>query len=240
MRLQLERVLGKYPNVRFSQQYRCYWGRFGIVEATVSCMREALETPFDYAVLLSGQDYPAKSNQAIKQFFLERPGKEFIESFSMVLPNRWADRARERAFGFVIAFRSRLLRTGWTRKFPLGYVPYGGTQWWALSREAIEYILRFLSHHPRFYRYFRFTYAPDEIIFQSILSNSDFRDRISGKITYDDWSNLSPPYPKVLDESDFSVLESSNWLFARKFDYATSEKLRVLLDDQRREGKAPT
>jgi hypothetical protein len=230
MRSQLESRLNRFANLTFASQYRCYWGRFGIVKATVSLMRKALEAPFDYAILLSGQDYPIKSNRVIREFLVERDGKEFIESFSILQPNRWGDHAKQRAFGFVIAFRSRVLRTGWHRKFPLGYIPHGGSQWWCLSRPAIEHILQFLRDNPAFTSYFRFTWAPDELIFQNILSNSEFEERICEKITYDDWSTPSPPYPKVLDESDLSVLTTTNCLFARKFDHVTSARLRELLD----------
>jgi hypothetical protein len=230
MLAQLKGMLSRFENVRFAKQFRCYWGRFGIVEGTVSCMRKALETPFDYAMLLSGQDYPVTSNAAIKKFLSEHKGKEFIESFSILQPNRWNQEAEQRAFGFVIGFRSRIFRTKWKRKFPLGYVPYGGGQWWCLSREAIEYIVRFVSDNPSFYRYFRFVFAPDELIFQSVLSNSTLARRICWKITYDDWSLPAPPYPKILDESDFEILNNSNWLFARKLDHQRSAKLRALLD----------
>src|SRR6266581_4390955 len=49
--------------VYLCKQFRCYWGGFGIVEATISCIQKAvaLRLPFDRAVLLSGQDYPIKT-----------------------------------------------------------------------------------------------------------------------------------------------------------------------------------
>lgn len=236
LRPQLEQMLSGRKNVSFARQLPCYWGRFSIVEATLSAMKLALEQPFDYAVLLSGQDYPVKSRRTIRQFFADRRGREFIESFSLLQPNRWSGNAgvfkpERRAFSFVLGFRSRLWSTGWQRRFPLDHVPYGGAQWWALTREAIDYIVEFVAAQPAYARYFRFAMAPDEMFFQSILSNSPFRERIADRVTYDCWHHPDPPYPKILTDEDFSALREPAWLFARKFDPTRSEGLRSLLRD---------
>jgi hypothetical protein len=235
MEAELKDLLFKFHNVKFARRYRCYWGQFGIVKGTLSCIEKALETSFDYAVLLSGQDYPVKTNQSISAFLKEHSGSEFIECFQIHRPNRWtgqsgAYQAARRAHALVFSFRSRMWCTRLMREFPLGYNPHGGTQWWCLSYEALRYIAEFVSRNTAYSRYFRFTLTPDELFFQSIIANSDYATRIAHKITYDDWNDPNPPYPKILDESDFEKLRDSRWLFARKFDYARSDKLRMLLD----------
>ena len=237
MEAKLKQLLVKLSNVRFARRHRCYWGRFGIVKATLSCIESALQTPFDYAVLLSGQDYPVKSNKSINVFLEEHSGKEFIECFHIHRPNRWTDqgkaptRGARRAHALVLSFRSRVWCTRLMRKFPLSFDPYGGAQWWCLSYEALRYIADFVARHPSYFHYFRFTLAPDEIFFQSIIANSDHATRVVHKITYDDWNSPKPPYPKILDEGDFVTLRDQRWLFARKFDYERSNKLRALLDN---------
>ena len=50
---------------------------FHLVELTVMLMREASLERFNYCVLLSGSDYPIKSNIFIKKFF-DTATKEFI------------------------------------------------------------------------------------------------------------------------------------------------------------------
>jgi hypothetical protein len=232
----LERMLLPVRHVTYAKRFRCYWGRFNIVRATLSCMRIARDISFDYAVLLSGQDYPLKSNEEIESFLSRESGKEFIESFSLIDSNRWSGNAgsyapENRAFCAVFGFRSRVWATKWRRRFPADYVPYGGSQWWCLSRSAVDHILRFTEENPSFVRYFRFCLAPDELFFQSILSNSEFKERICGRITYDDWAQPSPPYPKLLNESDFGILKNSRWLFARKFDFFESAALCDLIDN---------
>src|SRR5689334_9944759 len=67
------------PNIYLCKRYRCYWGSFGIVQATLSCIKKALKLnlPFDYAILLSGQDYPIKTSAYIRRFFSDKMGCEF-------------------------------------------------------------------------------------------------------------------------------------------------------------------
>jgi hypothetical protein len=235
VKLRLESLLGEFQNVSFTKQYRCYWGSFNIVRATLACIREALKKEFDYAALLSGQDYPLKSNVKIRQFLSNKSNQEFIESFSLSKPNAWTSQgghynALYRASGFAIPLRSKLFHTKWLRKFPLNFEPYGGSQWWCLSRGTLEYVVQFIEDNPSFYRYFMFSFIPDEIFFQSILSNSGYASRIMSRITYVDWSNPHPPYPKILDESDLASLQEQDWLFGRKFDPVKSAALIGMLE----------
>jgi core-2/I-Branching enzyme len=219
------------------QRYRCYWGRFGIVEAALSCARESLglALPFDHAFLLSGQDYPIKSLTHVRSFLHDHAGTEFIESFPADEPNRWteaqgAHNALNRVLHWTISFRSRHIQIKWKRRFPFGYRPHGGSMWWCLTRECIVYIDRFIRENPSYTRYFRTVFIPDESFFQSIISNSPFRARIvSDDLRYADWENPNPLYPRTLDSDDFERLMSSPKLIARKFD-ERSEALVALID----------
>jgi hypothetical protein len=236
MRAKLASALRSFPNVYFAKQYRCYWGRFGIVRATLSCIEEALKHQFDYAILLSGQDYPLKSNAEINNFFSRNSGSEFIESFALLKPNRWsahggAYQASYRALGFTLAFRSRFIHTPWMRKFPLTYEPHGGSQWWALSRGALQHIFEVVKTHPYYSIFFKFTFIPDETFFHSIISNSKYASRIDRHITYTDFGQPLPPYPKILDLTDLPILKKGEWIFGRKFDHVKSAKLVEKLDE---------
>src|SRR5215217_6713309 len=65
---QMVRGLGNMPNVHFLKRQRVYWGHISLVTAYIQGLREILNrnTSFDYVVLLSGQDYPIKSNSYIE------------------------------------------------------------------------------------------------------------------------------------------------------------------------------
>jgi hypothetical protein len=218
------------------RRYRCYWGRFGIVEATISCIREAvgIGLPIDYAFLLSGQDYPIKSTAHIRSFLGDHAGKEFIESFPADEPNRWTKaegdhNALNRVLYWTISFRSRHIQIKWRRRFPFGFRPYGGSMWWCLSKECVAYIDRFVLQNPAYTRYFRTVFIPDESFFQSIISNSPYKDRvISDDLRYTDWENPNPLYPRTLETSDLDRLMASSKLLARKFDKRSQELLNIV------------
>jgi hypothetical protein len=227
------------PDVYLSKRHRCYWGRLGMVQGTISCIQKALQLnlPFDYAFLLSGQDYPIKSNSYIQKFLSENMGHEFIESFPFDERNRWSDDGApynpiNRVQFLTFFFRSRWIHIKLKRKFPLGFRPHLGSQWWCLSRACIEYLNAFIIKNRAFVRYFGRVFIPDESFFQSILSNSSYRDKIiSNDLRYIDSVNRNPHLPRTLDMDDMENLRSSSALFARKFDFDRSKQLLNHLDD---------
>ncbi len=184
---QLRNQLGNSANVHLVKSHPCRWGRIGIVQGTVEGIKALTEsgTEFDRAVLLSGQDYPIKSTDYIKTFFERNHGKEFMESFVLTSKNPWSNHAGSykdlaRVMHWHFYLRSKHLRIPVERKFFKGMKPYGGSQWWCLSRDCIEYIHQFIVDHPEFLNYFKHSFIPDELFFQTIVSNSPFGAKITG------------------------------------------------------------
>lgn len=64
------------------------------------------------------------------------------------------------------------------RRFPLGLVAYGGSSYWWSTREAIQYVQRFVVEQPGAYRFFKHVDVPDEIFFHTILMNSPLRESV--------------------------------------------------------------
>jgi core-2/I-Branching enzyme len=234
----LESYARSHDEIYLTPRYTCYWGGFGIAQATISCLcaTDKLTSGFDYAILLSGQDYPIKSPAEIQGFFALNHGRQFIESFSLIRPNRWSGNGGQfqslnRVQHIAVSFRSHVKFIPIKRTFPLGYEPHGGSQWWALSRECILYLLQFLREHPSFVRFFKFVFIPDESLFHSALSNSRFKDTIvNDDLRYIDWEHPNPNCPRTLDASDFLALQASPKLFARKFDPGCSGDLIDRID----------
>ena len=75
----------RLPNIHFLERHRCYYGGFGHVKATLKGIDEIFRRrlPFDYVILLTGQDYPIKSNRQIDEFFLQQEGWSFMEYFRL-------------------------------------------------------------------------------------------------------------------------------------------------------------
>jgi hypothetical protein len=123
---------------------------------------------------------------------------------------------------------------------------YHGSQWWALTSDAITFILAFVRGDPGFIRAFRYMNCPDEIFFISVLKTSstlskrilqDFeRDGIdTGNVFgahYIDWKNGSADgrSPKTLRMEDVDALKRSGALFARKFREKVSNDLLEYID----------
>ena len=77
--------LAESPNVCFIENRReGIWGDIGIVKATISALKQILKDERrGYCILLSGQDYPIKSNDYIKSYLTLNFGNEFIDIFPL-------------------------------------------------------------------------------------------------------------------------------------------------------------
>lgn len=216
---------GRHPNVKLVRRHRCWWGSFGIVQGTIEMISEAIasRSMFDYGVLLSGSDFPIKSNSFIQDFFSNSPNQEYMECFPVDGENRWSKdegkySAKYRYAYYHAWFRSRNLRLTRRAQGPNGLRIHGGSQWWALTRPALEYVDAFIKSEPTYTKFYRHTLIPDESFFQTILGNSPFSENLSGgDITLALWNKPEPPYPALLGMNDWEAIVQSKKLFARKF-----------------------
>lgn len=204
------------------------WGAYSIVEATIHGFQAIVDSgiDFDYVNLLSGADYPLQSPSEIHDFFARNTGKNFMEYYSVL--NEWTE-AVPRLTKYHLTnynFPGKYLAQEWmnrllpARTMPAGLEPVGRSQWMSLTLDAVRYILEYLNGHPAVVKFFKLTWAPDEIIFQTILYNSPFRTSlVNDNLRYIDWSK-GQASPKVLTEDDLERMEASGKLFARKFDLA--------------------
>ena len=78
---------------------RCTWGDSSIVKASLAALQVVVaEKKEGYCVLLSGQDYPLRSNNEIEAYLQKREGTCFIETYPMP-HERWPD-SRERLYHY--------------------------------------------------------------------------------------------------------------------------------------------
>jgi hypothetical protein len=232
-------LLRERPRIRFVNRHLCYWGHFGIVEGTIELLKEADALEFDYASLLSGADYPIKSNAAIADFLLRNKGAEFLESNLMTVPNRWSNhlgyyKTPARVLRRHVWIGPRAFRMpGGMRKIPGGLAPYGGSQWWTLSREAIAYIVRFVRENPGLVNFFKYSFIPDELLVQTILSNSEFAPRIRNddlRIVGRDYFESDAPRD-IVRMKHFKALQDApeDKLYARKFNPEVDSEILAAL-----------
>lgn len=116
------------------------------------------------------------------------------------------------------------------RKMPANLTAVGRSQWMSLTIDSVEFILKYLHTNPGVVRFFKLTWAPDEMLFQTILYNSRFRGTMThNNLRYIDWSE-GKPSPKVLTMNDLEMIVASKALFARKFDMNLHPELLEQLD----------
>lgn len=248
----LVRQLGSKPNVHFLKRHTCYWAGFGIVRATIEGVKRVIEKqiPFDYLALLSGQDYPIKTNEHIRDFLERHRGTSFIHHHPFPQPlwerHNWGwDRIRfwhvrtkkhHWVFPHKQTFGSPLLNLigdsiatlfPVRRKFPQGFHPFGGAQFWCLHRNHVQQVYQLIQENPRFVRFFRFVDVPDEIFFQTIVANLvEASELHNDTLTFLEWNRPGA----TLYRSDFEKLRSTYHLFARKFDSTVDAEILDRID----------
>lgn len=225
-------ALAGLDNVIFLRRHKLYWGGFGHVRATIEALDELhrRSAQFDYVALLTGQDYPIKPVSVIERTLAESGGRSFMAYDR--LPGGWPDGMKR-----ITHWHSRRVGVprGWhlnvpiRRRFPQRLVPYGGSSYWWLSREAVDYVRRFVVEQPDVYRFFKHVDIPDEIFFHTIVMNSPLRDAVvNDELRHVDWTRDPPP--AIFDTGDLEMLRHSPKLLARKFDSTRDSEILDLID----------
>jgi hypothetical protein len=225
------------------------WGGFRMVEATLRLVRRAFATAPEHSrfCLLSGTHFPIKP--------LDEVHRRLVEPIELMRVDHRLTRSDRTKFGRRVqrfymmdcGLPSSLIGSGFfARRVPDDLPIFQGSQWWALTRPCMAYVLEYVRRHPRFVRFFRHTQVPDEMFFHSIVMDSPFRDRVSHNyvrngpagmppeprdhgITFLDWPTSESAHPKLLALDDIPALMSSRCVFARKFDEQVSNDLIDLL-----------
>ncbi len=226
-------LLQDIPNLAYIRRSATNWGGFGLVQATLDGLRMICQkNDFDYVILLSGQDFPIKPKETLKDFLLENFGISYLEYYRFPHPY-WRDNGgydRIRKWHFMLPMKKTWVTTKFRngvnkilnaaapdRQIPNGLSPYGGAQWWCLYQDCVHYIVDFLRKNRAFLQFFKTVRIPDEIIFHTILLNSHLSKNIENrKLTYVDWNG--PPFPRILKNTDLAMLQKAPQFFARKFD----------------------
>lgn len=235
-------------NVFFLPKMRSVnWGGANQFFATIDLLQFArARGAYDYYHLISGQDYPVQSNEKIDEFFENQDYSYFgldvrdasrysfrWDAFCLMdLINvrrgpgikKWCCRFQNAQKRLLLPF-IRLRR-------PLPFPAYKGSQWWPMTAELADYILRYLREHPEYRRRFLFTNSCDEVFFHTLAYNSPLKDKISSDIPrYISWKRKydEQSLPRVLDESDYEDIIRENVLFCRKIDPERSKTLKERL-----------
>lgn len=242
--------LAKRERVKLVKRISTTWGGFSLAQATLNALYDIKESGIGFKAisLLSGQDYPIKSNRDIDNYLEQSEYSVYLDYFTLPNYKRWESggtyRYKKYFFGtgklsLVFSQFMNLLSTyipGLARKLPPDLIPYCGSQWWTIDMYALNYILSFIAENPDYMNFHKFTFAPDELFFHIILLNaSDPKLKNSickDNLRYIKWEKLDNAHPEVLRPVDLDDLIITGALFARKFEGEPDERILDLIDER--------
>ena len=222
-----------------------YWGHFSIVECELDLLREATKGAYHYYHLISGVDFPLKSQEVIHEFF-DGEDSEFIDYhtdgengdhflykvkyyfplFKLVGKGRFDGPGKKQAILRELAgFQQKLVdfqeKCGVDRtKSYKDETIYKGSQWFSITHDFAEYII---ESEKLIKKRYRMTNAPDELFITNLAMNSPFADRVKkNDLREIDWLR-GGPYEFTIDDLD--MLKTSENFFARKISYDRNPEL---------------
>lgn len=238
-------------NVTFIPQMRVHHGSVEQIHCELALYRAAMNASvkIDYFHLISGQDYPLRSNEQFDSFMEQHKGR----SFGMIDDDAFREECMKRKYpyrtnvfhpnGHNYLFRI-LRKLTWRLQLILHVRSYildcwGGWNWRSLYRPVVTYLLDYVDKNPTFLKRFNHTNCCDEIYFTTLVHPLMDKLDIDGRtpLRYVSWIAPRPissnQRPYILEEPDFPYVISSQAFFCRKVNLPQSEKLLDMIDEQR-------
>lgn len=239
----IEEIVSRENIYIVKERVNVIWGNFSQIEATMRLFKKIREVgEYSRIHLISGQDFPIKSREYIKTFFKDNSA-QYIQYRK--LPNDWAYEGMNRVKVYYpsIMFKNKIVKKfigiyeGFVMKNEIFqrkggiYNFYGGSSWFSLTGDCLEYIISYVDRNPSYYRFFKNTLCGDEIFFQTILVNSPFKNTlVNDNKRYIKWKQ-GDSSPNILTLSDYIALKESDKIWARKFDIQYEEILAKIEKD---------
>jgi SAM-dependent methyltransferase len=246
--LQINELKNKPQVVGVYQKYEVHWGGFSVLQSQLFMLKEAFRLcDAVHFHVISGQDYPIKSLNYFLNFFKKNAGNNFILC-NVVHNRRFEKNAYSRyqyfyPYDFCKNDRNEIFNkiskwTRWQRKLHINRgIPsqfdniYCGSQWFSLSRSAIDIIIQYTKKHPSFYKRMRYTFAPEETYFQTVVVNLCERlSIINNNMRLIRWHDENGNSPANLGVEHFHLLAESHDMFARKMQSPYCINLIKIID----------
>ncbi|MDD3139689.1 MAG: beta-1,6-N-acetylglucosaminyltransferase [Lachnospiraceae bacterium] len=223
---------------------RVYWGDMSQIRCEYDLLETAVTGKYEYYHLLSGVDMPLKSQRIIHDF-LDNCTDEFISNhtegmygdeflykvqyyfpFQKFIGNGKVDGngVREYYLRKLSEWQYRLLmlqkEKGVDRTQRDNVTYYKGNNWFSITHDFAEYVLK---RKKDIFRRYRYTNAADEIFLPTLAMNSQFQDRVvKDCLRKIDWQR-GTPYEFTWKEKE--ELENAPEFFVRKLSYTREPRL---------------
>lgn len=261
-KMKQENFKERIPNVHchfIKKRERCSWGTFSLVQATLNGMKEVSEymnanySGFEYHfIMLSGECLPLKSNNYLHQFLESNRNISFLHYWQLPYDkwfgggwfrvekvywfsykkhpkwNYWVNRIVKK---LRLDFLSPLNRF---KKLFSQFHFYGNSQWMILEKDLIDFVFGINQKYPEFNAVFKYTLAPDEMYFSTLILNFGKKHRFKinnspSHLVLFKGSESSPQYLSIENISQ----GSEQTLFARKFDPAINNVTMTYIKQNR-------
>ncbi|CAL8122666.1 unnamed protein product [Orchesella dallaii] len=261
--LSLTRILPN--NVRFMKNRRAtIWGGASLLTVLLSGMKDLVTNAdewnweWDYVINLSESDFPLKSTEKLEAFLSHNKGRNFVKSHGRDVQKFIQKQGLDKTF---YECEHRMWRVA-DRKLPSGILIDGGSDWIALHRDFVEYVIK--SDDPLvagLKTVFKYTLLPAESFFHTVLRNSNhcrtfvdnnlhvtnWKRKLGCKCQYRnvvDWCGCSPNDFKLTDWNRLQLAETRLLFFGRKFEAIVNQeiinKMEIWLYPERFEPYYPT
>ncbi len=255
-----QQLVGDHPNVFFmGKRKNIMWGGYSQVQPVLDMLRAATQKG-SYAryVFLTGADYPVFSAKKTYEKLIEEPEREYICSVNLKTfqSDRFLQKIKKRWFFDINvngSFFERALRksidillkalpdkkatySGKNKKYDIYY----GFAYWGITDACARNIVNTIRNEKGLVGYLRHSYAPIEILVQTIVFNSGFAKHAFEYKTLNGWDIMafaplhfvkySGTGSKVLDENDYNEIIESDKLFIMKTDSIRSKKLIAMIN----------
>ncbi|WP_167505967.1 beta-1,6-N-acetylglucosaminyltransferase [Desulfosediminicola flagellatus] len=227
-------------NLFIAPKVQVRWGEWSIIEATLNCLDLARKQndDSDFYMLISGSCMPVKPIALLAKH-LEANPYDHIEAVN-ALEHRWVKdgiqeprwekyhffnwRYNQSLFDLSLKLQSKI---GIKRKLPLNHIAHMGSQWWCLRRGTIHKILSLIDDNSNLCRFFKKTWVPDELFFQTLVANLIAKNEIVSRpltrYTFNSWG-----IPRVYYDDDYPELLAENKFFVRKLSHRAFELRKKL------------
>lgn len=222
--------------ITLTKRYDIKWGDESIINCIISSLEEIQNKKYTHYILLSGQDYPIVSTNKMVNFLKQNKGKNFLDYVKIGnKKGEWNVSNRYSSYRFNNKIIDSISRRIWNKREILKNTPhYGGSLWWILTNDSIEYLIS-KYYSLNLSKKLKYTSCIDEVFFQTILCNSKFKNNIiNNNYRYIDWSDhiqgKNKGNPNILTKKDYLKIINSGKFFARKFDENIDTEILDMLD----------
>ncbi|MBR3584856.1 MAG: glycosyl transferase [Oscillospiraceae bacterium] len=218
------------------------WGGYSQIKAELCLLEEATKEEHEYYHLLSGADFPLKSQEEIHSFFAANRGKQFIAFDSH---EKVGDEVKDR-LRYYYRYQDRLGRSndksllsrlqaislrvqklaGIDRLSQCPYEIWKGANWFSITHDLANYVL---AEKETIKECFADSLCADELVLQSVAYSSPFHNEIAYcNMRYIDWKRGNP-YTFTIE--DYDELTACGKLFARKFSENDLDLVKKIFRD---------